>query len=484
MCVGCVGVVVYYRLFRDTIGSCNKACMRIIRMVQGWFAPSQTSLVSPFLDSMLVGGVSIIAYIILQVAVSKGADIFTWSIALYYAAFLINFPHFAASYLLMYGDARQSFGSLRTGRRFMIKMWWAGLAVPVLLIGYFLYAKSQGSIMLMGYLVNALFFFVGWHYIKQIFGCVVVLSATKKVYYNRLERTAILLPLYLLWALSFFSANISGAHNMFYQVPYTAWTLPPLWLKLSEQVLFVASNLLLAMFIVKYIISRVTPPVSAVIALVSIYLWYIPALSHPYFFYIIPLFHSLQYLLFVFAARRNQAIREERDTPVTRNTASRYNLWGGAFLLLLPAVLIGLSLKESATLTLDRYIMTLSSGFTTVGWVTGALLCLSVGMLTLLYHRQARGRWGIVTFFGSAYFLGALFFALIPIWLDLWVARGTAPAWLSYPTTVFGTSLYFFFFTVFLNIHHYFIDNVIWKKDNPYVAENLMYRPVVAESKL
>lgn len=455
-----------------------------MQFVRSWFRPSPTTLVSPFLDSMLVGGISIVAFVVIHIAVSRGADIYAWSVALYYAAFLINFPHFMASYLLMYGDARGSFELRGENKRQTIKMWWAGVVVPILLIGYFLMARAEGSMSLMGYLVNALFFFVGWHYIKQIFGCVVVLSAMKRVYYNRLERIALLLPLYLLWALSYFNSNLSEAENVFYGVPYTSLGLSPQLLALSEQTLFVASCLLLAMFIVKYIISRVTPPVSAVIALVSIYLWYIPALSHPYFFYIIPLFHSLQYLLFVFAARRNQAIREERDTPVTRNTASRYNLWGGAFLLLLPAVLIGLSLKESATLTLDRYIMTLSSGFTTIGWVTGALLCLSVGMLTLLYHRQARGRWGIVTFFGSAYFLGALFFALIPIWLDLWVARGTAPAWLSYPTTVFGTSLYFFFFTVFLNIHHYFIDNVIWKKDNPYVAENLMYRPVVAESKL
>ena len=75
--------------------------MRSMQFVRRWFGPSTTTLVSPFLDSMLVGGISIVAFVVIHIAVSRGADIYAWSVALYYAAFLINFPHLMASYLLM-----------------------------------------------------------------------------------------------------------------------------------------------------------------------------------------------------------------------------------------------------------------------------------------------------------------------------------------------------------------------------------------------
>jgi hypothetical protein len=447
-----------------------------MQFVRSWFRPSQTTLVSPFLDSMLVGGISIVAFVVLQFAVSRGADIYAWSVALYYAAFLINFPHFMASYLLMYGDARKSFEFRGENKRQTLKMWWAGVIVPILLIGYFLVARAEGSITLMGYLVNALFFFVGWHYIKQIFGCVIVLSAMKRVYYNRLERIALLLPLYLLWALSYFTSNISGAGNVFYGVRYTAFALPSQLLAISEQTLFVASCLLLAMFIMKYLISRVTPPMSAVIALASLYLWYLPALSHPFYFYIIPLFHSLQYLLFVFAARRNQALSEDQVAPEAEESlATRYNLWGSGLLILLPVLLIGAVYQMPDGMTFDRLIVLWQESITRLSILGVLLVAVTVGLI-MYHYRRGKGLAGMVTFFGLAYLLGFLCFALVPLLLDLLVARGLAPGWLSYPA-VFGTSLYFFFFTLFLNIHHYFIDNVIWKKENPYVRNYLMYRP-------
>jgi hypothetical protein len=32
---------------------------------------------------------------------------------------------------------------------------------------------------------------------------------------------------------------------------------------------------------------------------------------------------------------------------------------------------------------------------------------------------------------------------------------------------VFGVTLFLFLFWVFINVHHYFMDNVMWRKDNP-----------------
>ena len=59
---------------------------------------------------------------------------------------------------------------------------------------------------------------------------------------------------------------------------------------------------------------------------------------------------------------------------------------------------------------------------------------------------------------------GILFFEAIPRVLDVAV---------TYNHEMFGDGLFLFLFSVFINIHHYFIDNVIWRKDNEEVKRHL-----------
>jgi hypothetical protein len=59
---------------------------------------------------------------------------------------------------------------------------------------------------------------------------------------------------------------------------------------------------------------------------------------------------------------------------------------------------------------------------------------------------------------------GWLVFEMVPDSLDAWL--GTFDAW-----------RIFFFFTaamLFINIHHYFIDNVLWRFRDPRVREYLL----------
>ena len=58
-------------------------------------------------------------------------------------------------------------------------------------------------------------------------------------------------------------------------------------------------------------------------------------------------------------------------------------------------------------------------------------------------------------------------------WLGFW----GLPTWLGrhvpYDQAVFGDSLFLFIFWIFINVHHYFLDTVMWRKGNPDVAEHL-----------
>lgn len=64
----------------------------------------------------------------------------------------------------------------------------------------------------------------------------------------------------------------------------------------------------------------------------------------------------------------------------------------------------------------------------------------------------------LVSFLLVGLVLGWALFWGLPQWLD----RGVA-----YDKTLFGPALFLFGFWIFVNVHHYFMDNVMWRRENP-----------------
>ena len=64
----------------------------------------------------------------------------------------------------------------------------------------------------------------------------------------------------------------------------------------------------------------------------------------------------------------------------------------------------------------------------------------------------------LALFIALGVILGALGFWVVPILLQ---------ALVSYDTDIFGTTLFMFIFFIFINVHHYFLDNVMWRRENP-----------------
>jgi hypothetical protein len=95
--------------------------------ILGLFVRQPGTLVSPAADVLMAGGASLLLFAILKLTVPKTADTSALAAALYYAAFLVNYPHFAASYQLLYADAGKDFFSYAKHPWFTLKLWWAGV---------------------------------------------------------------------------------------------------------------------------------------------------------------------------------------------------------------------------------------------------------------------------------------------------------------------------------------------------------------------
>jgi hypothetical protein len=74
----------------------------------------------------------------------------------------------------------------------------------------------------------------------------------------------------------------------------------------------------------------------------------------------------------------------------------------------------------------------------------------------------------LLSFAGGAIGLGLLGFWLLPLAFELLIPAASFGA---------GTAVFLFSFWVFINVHHYFIDNVIWRSENPDVKRFLFEAP-------
>jgi hypothetical protein len=84
--------------------------------------------------------------------------------------------------------------------------------------------------------------------------------------------------------------------------------------------------------------------------------------------------------------------------------------------------------------------------------------------MTVAETGAGKSTWPVARFALLAVGLGLLGFWLLPSFLDRTVV---------YNTEAFGGYAFMFMFWIFINIHHYLIDNVIWRRENPDTARFL-----------
>ncbi len=349
------------------------------------------TLLSPLYDSLLIGGLSIIALILYWMFVDPGASIYSVSMTAFTFSFLVNMPHFATSYQLLYGDYRKWIFQKPS-------FFWAAVVAPILIVSVLVYGIQKHQIQILSFLLQGMYLSVGWHYVKQIYGTAIVTSAIQKRYFSNWEKTFILLNLYSVWAMSWVNSNLTTTVATSDGISYYGLGLSPVLLQVCYCFTGLTLTLALGTGLMKYFKTGSRPAASSLVCFLTIYLWYIPALYHPAFFYFVPLFHSLQYLLFMGTLKWNQAqnLAEKMEDPTQKRLTFFRVFWG---------------------------------------------------------------------FFALGIILGGLAMYVIPKSLDTYfpiIQPGM------------GSTLWFFCFNIFINLHHYFIDNVIWRGDNPFVKTFLV----------
>lgn len=362
-----------------------------------------------FAEAMLTGGATLFLYPLSWVIRRIfGADTseYETSFFFFYLAYVINDPHFAVTYLLFYRNARKRAFSPEYPRVQRMRWIFSGVIAPIILAAWGIIAIRIHSSQTIGWMVQFMYLLVGWHYVKQGFGVLNVLSMRRGVKVTLWERRATLIHCFAGWAFAWASPVSTGGFFEEKGVVYKA-IAHPRWLMITTAVALGASSLFLIGVIVQRKLreGKMLPLGPLIGLLVSIWSWMIFSGWDPLLRYAIPALHSIQYLFFVYLIRKNEAKANEGPPKFGRPVAVQLATIGIA----------------------------------------------SLGLGWLLFH-------------GLPEFLDLAFTKKIP--------EGDVDE--MGPTPIFAA-----LFT-FVNLHHYFMDHVIWRRENPETKYLADAPPVVA----
>jgi hypothetical protein len=380
------------------------------------------ALTTRYLDFWLLGGASLVVWLVMFAAQGFRSN---WAVDQHFGnltataaslSLLVNYPHFLASYRIAY----------TRGSGFIRHHWWQLVAVPLLLVALFAVAWVNFDVrvesvpalwnaaqavspwganeqILIGPRIgdvlftlgfNLMILTIGWHYTKQVFGCMMVYARYDGYPVTPTQRTILRRSLLTVWLMVFVYVNRAGDFVTFAGFSYATLDLPDILGPISQAIVFAGIAIVgYYVFYLNYRVGGRTPSANMLVPYIALYVWWMPLTRQPdFYFLLVPLFHSLQYLPFVYR--------------------------------------------------------------------------IESGHLRGLAHPQVRG-----TLIGLGIVLaGWLAFEFVPNAIDQ--RLGTFDAW--------GM---FFFFTaayLFINIHHYFIDNVIWRLRDAHVRAYLLEDAPVA----
>lgn len=393
----------------------------------------RTSVWDPLTDFWTLGGLSLLFLVVVQIASFFRSEQPVFQMRFFQLiplfsmlAIICNHPHFLISYRLGYGR----------GFKFILENWLALIVVPLILTvayaaAYFFYDAdlSDSSVIalfnqaseavglgfriglsnplgleIMGLSIWLMYLTVGWHYSKQVYGCMMVQAFYQDYALNHRQKLILKWSVISVGVFQFVSltrAMDAASQNgriqdlRFQNFSFSLLGLPTWLLSLSTWLMAALGLAAVLMMVRHYLKTSQKPSLVFLIPWIAFYAWWVPIGELPEFYVLmVPFFHSLQYL--------PSAIR-------VQNQRLAKSKWHNAHVSVraIALVLVGFAAFELVPSILDKE---LSTDISPAAW-----------------------------FFSAA-------------------------------------------FPIFINIHHFFIDSVVWKFHDSDVQNGLLYNGATSEN--
>ncbi|MER8445486.1 hypothetical protein NKH52_20065 [Mesorhizobium sp. M1066] len=364
-------------------------------------AAPQKYLFGPFIDFFMLGGSAFLILPALYFVPLRYEGVV--GLSAFLLSHLINHPHFAHSYQIFYRNFARKVRADGYDRNLQLRYIFAGIVVPLAMGAFFIYGATTGNARLLGYATNAMFFFVGWHYVKQGYGMLMVDAVLKRKFFSDQDKKVLLFNGYAVWLFAWLQTNVVITEQQFLDLDYYTFAVPPWLLNIALAVAAASSAATVVMFVNRWRKHGGALPYNGVVAyIVTLYAWILLVRLNPLWLLVVPALHSLQYLAVVWRYQTN--VERARADAVEDSGFKRLSILGPLY------------------------------------------------------------RLRVLIFILAGTILGAIGFWLIPMALT---------ALVPYDKQVLGSSLFLFIAWIFINVHHYFLDNVMWRRGNPEVSKYL-----------
>ena len=281
-------------------------------------------------DVLLIGGVSIAAFALLQVLqiqdrTAHGAYAAAW------LAWVVNWPHFSATSYRLYR-------SRSTVAQYPV----TAIGIPILIAAAVAGCYAWPAVLAPAF-VKLFLIWSPYHFSAQSFGLSLLYARRAGVTYGRLERAALAAFVYSTFVTAVLQTEHAGGSR-----PYRGLHLPrlgvPEWLGHASQIaVYVFGALFLAAYVRASVRSGRRLPLILLLPAFTQFLWYLPGERIPSYLEYVPFFHSLQYLFIAWALQMKERHDERKDAAaaglVVRDSIhwGLVNFWGGVALFwLLP----------------------------------------------------------------------------------------------------------------------------------------------------
>ena len=209
----------------------------------------------------------------------------------------INMPHFMASYRLVYGS-----------RDMILKHKWASIYLPAIMLVYVVAAivLSQFTTVLAYGLITVASVYLAWHYTGQVWGMMASFTFLAASSFERSERTLIRTSLRILlaWHVAWFLHTQLRDPGRVEWIYFTA--------SAATVVAFVLGAV--GLFLMRARTGKM-PPSLALVAWVSIFVWYAFMARDPKALFWVQIAHAIQYLAFPVRMEINHSASEQHATP-------------------------------------------------------------------------------------------------------------------------------------------------------------------------
>ncbi len=385
-------------------------------------------LLSPALDFLMCGGGALLALFAMMLLIPyekhteadvMGAAYVTAMVG--WLSYAVNYPHFLSSYQLFYRNLPTRMQEMRPHKTLWLRTLNSAFIVPLLLLAMMVYAgaaSAGGNRQWINYSLQLMFFTVGWHYTKQAFGVFIMLSALKNIFYTGAQRRILVVNAYTVWIASWV---------------YLSYTSQFLGVGFQKGFISVAGG-------------RFEYDIIEMPDIIRIPLLLVATLT------------TLATAWVIFSQWRATGVRP--SITALAGYFTMYFLWAAV------------SMVHPEWAIVAPFFHSLQYMMFVIAFKRGELHArLEAAGLETMEEKAAakkakRLRGKSQEFFGFSFILGTIAFVVMPaIFFALYNSSNPG---------LIPLSTFVILFAVFINVHHFFIDNVIWRRENKDVSQYLI----------